>query len=277
MVEGRVEAGRLHRLHPGVYAVGHVAISDQGRCLAAVLACGRGALLSHYSAAWLWGLSKHRPAPFHVTVPQPRRGRPPIRLHYARSLTDEDRELQEGIPATSVARTLLDLAAASDADRLCRLIERAEELDKLDLGAVEAVLTRNRGHRGAGRLRRAIASHRPSPFTRSGLERRFLALALAAGLPRPSMNFNAHGFELDAYWPELRFAVELDSFRTHGTRGAFGRDRLRQEDLKLVGIEMTRVTDDRIEREPQRVIERVSRLLEDRRRELALLERARGS
>lgn len=98
-------------------------------------------------------------------------------------------------------------------------------------------------------------------MTRSGVERRFLDLVLAAGLPRPSTNFAVLGFELDAYWPEERFAVELDAFETHGTRAAFERDRLRQEDLKLAGIEMTRVTAARLWSEPDRVIERIGRLL----------------
>jgi very-short-patch-repair endonuclease len=90
-----------------------------------------------------------------------------------------------------------------------------------------------------------------------------------AGLPRPATGFNECGYELDVYWPEERFAVELDVFETHGTRGAFERDRLRQEDLKLAGIEMTRVTGRRLEREPRQVVERVARLLEQRRRDCA--------
>ncbi|MGV1048615.1 MAG: type IV toxin-antitoxin system AbiEi family antitoxin domain-containing protein [Solirubrobacterales bacterium] len=272
MVEGREKAGRLHRLHPGVYAVGHVDLSLHGRCLAAVLASGRGALLSHYSASWLWGLSKHKPAPFHVTVAQPRRRRAPIRLHYARNLTVEDRDLRKGIPVTSVARVLLDLAAGTRADGLRRLIKRAEELKKFDLGAVDEVLARNRGHRGARPLRRALAGYRPPAFTRSETERRLLDLLEGAGLPRPATGYNECGHELDFYWPQLRFAIELDLFETHGTRESFESDRLRQEELKLAGVEMTRVTGRRLEREPRQVLDRVARLLAQRRRDLALLE-----
>jgi very-short-patch-repair endonuclease len=106
--------------------------------------------------------------------------------------------------------------------------------------------------------------YKPSSLTRSSLEKRFLELCLDAGLPQPHTNFVAHGFELDCYWPEHRFAVELDVFETHGTRAAFERDRKRQEDLLLHGVAMTRVTGPRLEREPQEVVRRVARLLEQR-------------
>lgn len=254
-------AGRLHRVHRGVYAVGHTRLTQQGRCLAAVLACGRGALLSHRSAAWLWGLSKTSPAPFEVTTPVRRKPRPPIVLHYAGELAPEDRALREGIPVTSIARTLLDMAATIRFDRLQRMIERSEELRLFDLTAIESVLARNVGHHGAGPLRKALALYKPAPFTRSGIERRFLTLVEEAGLPRPTTGFNECGFELDIYWPEHRFAVELDTYETHGTRAAFERDRIRQEELALAGIEMIRVTGVRLEREPEKVIERVGRLL----------------
>jgi hypothetical protein len=176
----------------------------------------------------------------------------------------EDRALHEGIPVTSLARTFLDVAARPPDRRLQRMIERAEELGLFDLGPVESVLERNAGHHGAGPLRSALALYKPPPFSRSGLERRFLALVREAGLPRPSTGFNELGFELDVYWSEHRFAVELDSFKTHGTRAAFERDRIRQEELKLAGIEMIRITEDRLEREPEEVIARLSRLLTGR-------------
>ena len=258
-------AGRLHRLHRGVYAVGHTDISWYGRCLAAVLACGPGALLSHRSAAWLWEISTRGPFPVQVTTPVPRRARPLIVIHHARALLAEDRGLEKLIPVTSLPRTLLDVAATDRFDRLERILERTEELGLFDLYPVEALLDRTVGHPGAGRLRRAIALYRTPIFNRSSVERDFLSLVREAGLPRPSTGFNVAGYELDVYWPEERFAVELDVFETHGTRGAFERDRLRQEDLKLAGVEMTRVTGRRLEREPQQVVERIARLLEQRR------------
>jgi hypothetical protein len=197
-----------------------------------------------------------------VTTPIHRKPRPPIRLHEARWLTPEDRETKEEIPVTALPRTLLDLAASIRYEWLERMVERSEELELFDLRAVEDLLTRTVGHHGHGRLRKAIALYKPSSFTRSSLEKRFLELCIEAGLSQPHTNYVEHGFELDCYWPEHRFTVELDVFETHGTRAAFERDRKRQEDLLLVGIGMTRVTGPRLEREPEEVIRRVARLLE---------------
>jgi hypothetical protein len=259
-------SGRLHSVDRSVYAVGHTNLSPHGRCFAAVLASGPGAVLSHHSAAWLWGIARWSPDPFHVTGPIARRPRLPVRIHRARRLEQADRGSLEEIPVTAVPRTLLDLAATLRPELLQRMLERAEELKLLDLKPIEALLDRTRGHHGWGRLRRAIALYAPPPFTRSEFERRFLAAVLDAGLPRPATNFVEAGFELDVYWPERRFAVELDTYATHGTSRAFERDRLRQEDLMLVGIGMTRVTDVRFAREPEAVLRRVARLLREWRR-----------
>ncbi len=144
------------------------------------------------------------------------------------------------------------------------MLERSEELKLFDLRAVESLLDRTRGHHGWGPLRRAIALYEPPPFTRSQFERLFFEAVVRTELPRPATNFVEAGFELDVYWPEYRFAVELDVYATHGTHGSFERDRLRQEDLKLAGIEMTRVTDVRFHREPDAVLARVGRLLDER-------------
>lgn len=257
--------GHLHRLYRGVYAVGHTHLPLHGKCLAAVLACGPDALLSHRSAAWLWGIVKGSPAPFEVTTPVPRKARKPIRIHHSRILTADDRVLREGIPATALSRTLLDCAASQDFWLLQRMLERSEELKLFDLGPVEELLERCGRHAGRGPLRRAIALYKPPAFTRSQFERRFLEAVLAHGLPRPAVNINVAGFELDLYWEDKRFAVELDSYATHGGHGAFERDRLRQEELLLAGIGMTRVTDVRFDREPHSVLKSVERLLAARR------------
>jgi hypothetical protein len=264
-VQREVAAGRLHRLHRGVYAVGHRHISSYGRCLAAVLACGPAALLSHRSAAWLWGISRYGPKPLAVTAPQPRKQRHPIQLHRSAILTAADRALEEGIPVTAVPRTLLDCASECRFSQLQRMLERSEELKLFDLGTVEELLDRSGRHAGRGQLRRAIALYEPVPFTRSQFERRFFEAVLGVGLPRPATNFVEAGFELDVYWPEHRFAVELDTYGTHGTNAAFERDHLRDEELMLAGIEMVRVTDVRFHREPEVVLERVATLLARRR------------
>lgn len=260
-VHRAVKSGRLHPLYRGVFAIGHTKLSLHGHCLAAVLACAPHALLSHVSAAWLWGLTNTSPLPASVCAPSHRTPRSPIRLHEARSLAPGDQALREGIPVTSLPRTLLDNAATVRFEWLEKMIERSEDLELFDLQAVEDLLERTVGHHGHGRLRKAIALYKPTSFTRSTLERRFLELCLEAGLPQPRTNYVIHGFELDCCWPEFHFAVELDVFETHGTRAAFERDRKRQEDLLLHGIAMTRVTGPRLEREPDEVMRRIARLL----------------
>jgi very-short-patch-repair endonuclease len=264
-VRRAVANGRLHRLRRGVYAVGHSRVSKEGMCLTAVLASGPGALLSHASAAWLWEISKRSPAPFEVIAPQPRRPRSPIHLHHARNLVAEDRYVIDNVPVTALPRTYLDFAGMASRHNLERALSSGEQRGVFDLGPIEAVLARNAGHPGAGRLRRALGIYRPSNVIRSGLERRFLERVRGAGLPEPSTNITVGGYELDVYWSRECFAVELDVYETHGTHAAFESDRLRQEDLLLLGIGMTRVTGPRFDREPTRVIERVARLLADRR------------
>jgi hypothetical protein len=258
--------GRLHRLHRGVYAVGHRDLNWHSRCLAAVLACPP-AVASHGSAGWIWGLLRYAPGTIDLTATTRRRAKPAFRVHYA-PLRDRDRAEREGIPVTSLARTKLDLAATLNSYRLGRVLERSEELGIFDLGPIDEVLGRFRHHPGAKPLREALDIYRPEPaFTRSRLELRFLALAKEAGLPAPSMNVNVAGLELDAYWPEERFAVELDVYETHGTRAAFERDHQRHEELLLAGIEFNRVTGPRLKREPEQVMERLAYLLKRRRAE----------
>jgi hypothetical protein len=182
----------------------------------------------------------------------------------------------EGVPVTAVPRTLLDFAAV-DPRYLTRALDRSERLGLLDFGAIDALLSRCAGCRGSARLRQALDLYRLPGFTRSGLERRFLGLVHEAGLPQPSMNFFVAGFELDAYWEPERFAVELDTYDYHGGHSAFEHDRLRQESLKLAGIEMTRITGTRIAREPGVVAERLRRLLLQRRQQLQHPARAPAS
>ncbi|HET9198284.1 MAG TPA: hypothetical protein VFN92_08540 [Solirubrobacterales bacterium] len=227
------------------------------------------AVASHGSAAYLWGLYRFAPETVDVTAPIRRRAKRGFRVHFSSILAPEDRREREGMPVTSVPRTLLDLAIRARPDQIDRLLERAEELGLFDLHAVEDVLDRAGGHRGRGRLRRALALYEPDPsFTRSRFEKEFRRLVIATRLPAPSMNFNYGGYELDAYWPDLRFAVELDLYETHGTRAAFERDHVRQEELKLIGVEMIRVTKPRLDREPEAVMRNLATLLDRRRTEL---------
>jgi hypothetical protein len=169
--------------------------------------------------------------------------------------------LVDGIPVTSVARTLLDLASKLRADQLRRVLARVEDLKLLDLEEVHAVIERNRGHRGAKRLRHALAIYERPIWTRSEFERRFVDRVVAAGLPRPATGWVEVGHELDVYWPERRFGVELDSFATHGNRQAFETDRERDLDFAIAGIETIRVSERRFHDDPAAIIAAVATLL----------------
>jgi REase_MTES_1575/Transcriptional regulator, AbiEi antitoxin len=268
-IKEMLKTGRLQPLARGVYGVGHKAIQQHGRCLSAVISCEGGALLSHRSAAWLWGLTKRFAVPIEVTAASPRRNRDEILVHSAGALIEVDHASFEGIPVTAVPRTLLDFASL-DPFFLDHALESAYRLELLDLVAIDALIARSRGFRGVARLRTALEAYRTPAFLRSGVERRFLRLVEDHGLPRPSMNFFAEGYELDAYWPAERFAVELDTYDYHGSPRAFEEDRIRQEDLKLAGVELTRITGTRLNREPKRVMQRLASLLSRRRAQLGL-------
>ena len=275
LIAKEADRGRFIPLYQRVYAVGHRKLTWNSRCWAAVLAAEPDeaapwrAVASHYSAAYLWGLLRFTPDVMHVTAPTRRRAKRRFVVHFSSILAEEDRAVRDGIPVTAVSRTLLDLAIKARPEQIEGYLERAGDRDLLDVRAVEDLLARAGGHCGRGRLAQALAIYRPDPtFTRSKFERRFRRLVIAAGLPTPSMNFNVAEFELDAYWSDLRFAVELDLFETHGSRAAFERDRRRQEELKLLGIEMIRITAPRLKREPEAVMRNLAALLERRRREL---------
>jgi very-short-patch-repair endonuclease len=201
----------------------------------------------------------------------PTRGhrREEICIHHASILQPSDRAIREGLPVTGVPRLLLDLASTVRLRTLERTLERAARLGLLDLIEIDSLLGRAGRPPGRGALRSALDLHREPAFARSGLERRFLKLVRASDLPMPAANTYVSGFELDMYWEAERFAVELDGYETHGTRAAFEQDRVRQEELKLAGIEMVRFTARRIVDEPEAVIKRLGTLLERRRRELA--------
>lgn len=255
--------GRLRRLHRGVYAVGHVRLTWYSHCMAVVLAV-RPSVASHLSAGWLWGLLPHRPETMHVTAPTSRHPRRGFVVHSA-PLARADITRLEGIPVTSLARAQLDLATVLSARSLDNSLKRAEEQQLFDLRQIEELLARSPHHPGAGPLRAALAIYRDEPaVTRSTLEERFLGLIREAGIPPPSMNYFVAGYEIDAYWEEQRFGVELDVFETHGTRQAFEDDRLREDDLLLAEIETIRVTGPRLDKEPDQIVARVTRHLRRR-------------
>jgi very-short-patch-repair endonuclease len=248
-----VRRKRLHVVHRGVYAVGHARLGREGRRLAAVLACGPGAVLSHLSAASHWGLLHTAQTRIDVTAAPSRDGVLGIRLHRSRSLGARDTANHAGIPTTSVARTLLDLAATVHRDRLERALAQAQRLRLYDHRAIHDVLARAHGHRGRTALTRATASE--AKLTRSELEARFLALARDAGLSEPLTNFTLTApdhprIEVDFYWPAHRLVVETDGWETHRTRAAFRSDRRRDAALVAAGCRVLRFTYDDVVDEP---------------------------
>jgi hypothetical protein len=254
------DVGRLHRVHRGVYAVGHRTLTWEGRCMAAVLA-SYPSVVSHRSAARLWGLLRYQPETIHLTSRRTRRAKRTFVVHTA-DLARRDRAKRERIPVTSLSRTILDVAADDRLRAVRRHLQVAEDLQIFDLREMEDLLERTKGHKGQAKVRAAMGLHDERPvFTRSGLERRFLELVREAGLPEPSMNLFVEGFEIDAYWAEHRFGVELDVYETHGSRLSFEEDRERDDALLLAGIETTRVTGPRLDREPGAVLDSVRRHL----------------
>ena len=261
-------SGRLHQVHQTVYAVGHGGLSRRGKCKAAVLARGAGAVLSFQSAAWLWGIEGTLELPVEVSVGWRGHNRDKLRVHHCPALRDEDVTAVERIPVTAVHRTLLDLASAVKPRRLERALDRAERLDLLNLDKVDDLLDTLGGHPSRGRPRQAIDIHREPAFARSRGEKRFLRLLREAGLPRPHVNTWVEGHEVDLYFERERFAVELDSWDAHKTRRSFEEDRRRHANLMLAGIEMIRITGTRLAREPEQIAERLTILLGRRRAEL---------
>jgi hypothetical protein len=228
--------------------------------MAAVLA-SYPSVASHLSAGWLWGLLRSRPGTIHLTSRSPRPRKRPFVVHRS-DLAAVDRAMRDGIPVTSLSRTILDLAVDSWPKTVARQIERADDLNVFDLREMRELLDRTKGHRGTANVRTALDAYRPErKFTRSGFERRFLELVREAGLPEPAMNSFVAGHELDAYWAEAHFGVELDTYETHGSRLSFEDDRVRDDDFLHAELVTTRVTETRLDREPAAVTDSIRRHL----------------
>lgn len=263
-IDAWLRRGRLIAIHHGVYAVGHASLTIHGRQLAAVLACGPTAVLSHGSAAALWELVPNQPTRIHVIVQTwagltAPRG---VHLHRYRSLVDDDITKRNAIPVTTPARTLLDLAPVLGLYPLRRMIGQMDVLRLLDFGDVDRLLTLHPRRRGTKRLRRLLDEHRPDTgLTRPGLELLFLAFFERHGFPTPLVNAEIEGVEADFHWPEQRVAVEADSFTFHRTRAAFERDRERDAILTTAGWRVHRFTDRQIKQQPELVVRALRRSL----------------
>jgi very-short-patch-repair endonuclease len=264
VVHRRVKAGRLHPVYRGVFAVGYRRLTYKGWWLAAVLACGDGAVLSHRCALALWQLRPRPAGPVDVTVAA--RGLRPlegIRRHCVRALDARDVRVRDAIPVTSVARTLLDCAEVLEPEQLRLALEAAERCEVLDTRAIEALLARSPGRPGVPRLRAALSTWSGSaPWTQSELERRFLAFARATGLPEPECNVLIAGELVDACWRARRVIVEVDSWGFHRTRAQFEKDRRRDALLQSLGWRVVRVTQRRLEHDATKLAAQLRALLE---------------
>jgi Transcriptional regulator, AbiEi antitoxin/Protein of unknown function (DUF559) len=266
-VRSRVAAGRLHRVHAGVYAVGRARLTRDGCYMAAVLACGEDSALSHRSSADKREL--YRSDRSKVDVMSPRRtgrGRPGIDAHTSLTLLPCDIEVVDGIPCTTVARTLLDLAAVTPRRVVERAFDQAEVLRTLDAGQIENVLARAGGHRGATVLRAILAEHAPgSTLTRNDLEEAFLAICDEARLPRPEVNvwigLAPTGYEADFLWRSAGLIAEADGGAPHDTSRAFVHDRRRDQRLMLAGFRVVRFPWQQVFDEPATVAATVAGLL----------------
>ncbi len=266
-IRHRCDRGRLYPAHRGVYLVGHTAVTEHGHWLAAVLACGDGAVLSHRFAAALWGLGKAPAARIEVTVgPGGRGARPGIAVHRTRRLASAERTTHHRIPVTTVSRTLFDLAAVVFPSQLRLAFEIADRLELLDLHALETLCQRSSGLRGSGRLREILVGYREAPLTRSALEHSFVSFCRRAGLPVPAVNVAIAGLEVDCVWPDRRVVVELDGYAFHRGRIAFERDRSRDAKLTLAGYTVLRLTHRRLREEAATVAQELRSLLAIERR-----------
>jgi len=246
-IKVRVAKGRLLRIHRGVYAVGHTNVSLRGRWMAAVLACGASSVLSHRDAATLHGIRPVSSGRIEVSA-LARHNLPGIRCHSVRALHPDDVTVVDGIPVTSVSRTLLDLAETLNRRQLRGVLEQADRERKLDLRLIDAVITRNPGRHGLKPLTAAIGelSGENDPWTQSELERRFLELLRAHGLPSPQVNVYVGGELVDCYWPDHNLVVEVDGWGFHRLKPSFEADRRKDAKLVELGRRVVRFTHDRV-------------------------------
>jgi very-short-patch-repair endonuclease len=261
-IEHAARFGRLHRLYRGVYAVGHAHVTREGRYLAAVLACGPQAVLSHWSAALHWELLRTPRWLIDVSVVGHRRGGKGVRTHRLRELHPADRTRHDRIPITSVPRTLLDLATVADERTLRRAVNEADRAGKLNRAALAHSFERHRGRHGVPALTAVLAAVDPATHrTRSDLEAVFLALCHRYKLPAPVVNTKVAGYEVDMHWPGTGLIVELDSYEYHRTPAEFAADRRRDAHLKTLGYTVIRVADSWLDTDPAGVAATIRKLL----------------
>jgi very-short-patch-repair endonuclease len=254
----RVRAGRLHRLYAGVYAVGHHVIPREGRWMAAALASGPEAVLSHWSAAALWAIRPNSRSVIDVTTPQKSRSSGRIRRHHS-PLPPDEVTVEEGIPVTTVPRTIFDLAATESADVVENLLREMEFLELRDRLSLWDLVERYPGRRGVRKVRLALERLEEEPVgrKRSRLEERFAPFLRLHRLPLPRFNdwifVGGKRFQADCHWPDRRQIVELDGWQGHKTKSAFRDDRARDRKLRVAGYSITHITWNQLDDEPEAV------------------------
>lgn len=258
LIAGRLASGAWAAVHKGVYCIGPRRNDPVSRAAAAVLACGPDAVLSHASAASLWGFVARWSGPMEVTT-KVKRTRPGITTHRCQSLKPRDVTRQHGVPTTARARTALDIAPCLSREQLTRLVNDALRERLLRPAALTDVLDRNPLHPGAKLLRPFLET--PGNVTYSQFEDDFLAFVDTYGLPRPKVNFPFHGRKLDAFWPEYGLIVECDGWDTHFTREAFESDRERDADHLDHGHSTLRITKPRLTTTPDHEAARLHRIV----------------
>jgi very-short-patch-repair endonuclease len=263
----RLAAGYLIRLHCGVYAVGHRSEVPLGRETAALLVCRDGAVLSHHTAAELWGLRPPGSGDglVHVTL----RGNgttrvPTVKVHRTRLLDAQDVGIRERLPVTSPARTLVDEAELLTSRELERALDEALVTRVVRPAQISELLGRAHGRAGGPLLRAFLSRQTGTTRTRSEAEELFIALLRSARLPEPQVNTRVHGYEVDFLWRSARLVVEIDGYKFHSSRAAFERDRQKDAQLQASGLATMRVTWLQMEDEPYAVIARLARALASR-------------
>ena len=260
-IKHRLRTGRLQpSRHSGVYSLGVAPLTRERRWAAALLACGTGAVLSHLSAAALWVLRSVDPVTIDISVPhRAKRRHEGIRVHRPRQLASEDVERHCGIPVTTVARTLIDLAEVLSTRALERALDEGEFLEIFDRNELQVALARNAGRNGASRLAKLLTRHEPGTTrTMSELEEDFFDLVMAAGLPQPEVNQPFGPYTPDFLWREHKLVVETDGGASHDRPSQRERDARRDAWFAARGYETLRFTWEQVHQYTDEVIAAVS-------------------
>jgi very-short-patch-repair endonuclease len=266
-IKKHVYGGRLHPLYAGVYRVGHELVSREGRWMAAVLASGPDAVLSHYSAAALWRIRPNSRGTIDVTDPSKSRTWDGIRRHH-KALPADEVTVEEEIPVTTVPRTIFDLAATEPLDVVKAMLREAEFRGLHDRLSLWDLVERYPGRRGVRKVRASLEALKDEPVDerKSRFEERFDPFLTRHALPRARYNqwilVAGKRFQVDCLWPEERQIVELDGWEGHKTRTAFREDRARDRRLRVAGYGVIRLTWNQLDDEPESVASDLRDLLE---------------